>query len=149
MKVVQKIIFLFLVFLFLSNQGFAEGNRFERENLKKQAKWAFKNLLQHWQERKFFELYDKGTTTSQKLINKVDFANRMLKISWKPTIDPDKIKIQKIQILYRSYILLTCKITYEHAINSERTVTKVESFPIIFENNEWRFNLKQLIQVPY
>ncbi len=125
----------------------AYPNKYELKVIREKIEASFVGLFQMWKEELYFEMYDHGQKKSKTIIEKSEFAQRMVELKWKPTLKP--IQIQDIEIIYRNFAAIKCLIEFENKINQTQTVKKQIIFPAILENINWKFDLIQLIRSPY
>ena len=148
----KNFIKVLIIALFLSANLFvvtasAEPNPYEDKLIKNQIKASFRHLMNIWKEELYFDMYDFGQKNSQKKLSKVEFAQRMVDLYWKPTLRSGAI--EKIKLDYRSLAEVHSTIEFENKVNPERKIKKELFFIIIIENKKWKYNLAQLIKTPY
>ena len=147
-RIVLKTLVVGLFFLY-APVGADEINYYEQEVIQRDIRKTFNILIQSWQEELYFDMYDFGQQNSRKIITKESFAQRMVELKWKPGVGKKKVTIKKIKLLYRNYGLIFCDIEYHHKSIAKRHFKKEEVFPAILENNQWKFDLTQIIRIPY
>ena len=125
----------------------ADFNKHEIKIINEQIEGSFKLLVDTWNEELYFEMYDLGQRKSQKRLSRGEFAQRMVDLRWKPTLKP--IKIDKIDILYMNYAVIYFWQEFENKVNVMQKVDKYMVFPAILEGERWKFDLTQLIRIPY
>ena len=145
-KLVPALLVLVLIFTG-SNNLFAAFNKYETKVITEEIEEAFKLLIDTWNEELYFEMYDFGQRDSQQRLTRGEFAQRMVELKWKPTLAP--IKIDRIEILYLNYAVIYFWQEFENKVNVLEKVKKYLVFPVILENNRWKFDLTQLIRIPY
>lgn len=151
--VARKLTVIFAVSLmqlfFVSFPVHAGINFYEKELIRHKIEAAFQLLIQSWQEELYFEMYDFGQKESKNKLSKEEFAQRMVELKWKPGVGKANVVIKEIKLLYRNYGLVIVEIEYQHKTNTARVYRKQEIFPAILENNNWKFDLTQIIRIPY
>lgn len=140
------VIFLGSIFLVHINLS-AQPNHYEEILIKESVLDEFTTLINTWKEELYFEMYDFGSTESKSVLSLVEFAQRMVDLRWKPSLVP--LKNVDIQIVYRNYATIRFVQQYENKINMTDIVTKEMVFPATMEGNQWKFDLTQLINIPY
>ncbi len=71
----------------------------------------------------------------------------MVELKWKPTLTP--VEVDRIDILYRNFAVIYFWMELENKVNLLQKIKKYMTFPIILEKDDWKFDLTQLIRVPY
>ncbi|MDT8445701.1 MAG: hypothetical protein RRB13_02235 [bacterium] len=130
--------------------GLAEPNPYESRVIRKQILQDFKNLMDMWKEELYFEMYDSGQRASRQRLSKGEFAQRMVDLGWKPSLKAEDIR--SLDILYRNYASIHVRMEFENKINPTRKLLKDMVLSAILEGEKdrsWRFDLTQLIRVPY
>ncbi len=125
----------------------AAFNQHEIKLMTENIEERFDLLIDTWNEELYFEMYDFGQRASHQRISRGEFAQRMVELKWKPTLKP--VEIEKVDILYLNYAVIYFWQEFENKVNVMRKVRKYMVFPVILENNIWKFDLTQLIRVPY
>ncbi len=151
MKPFKRRIFLLLGFLLISQfMGtilLAQTNKYEAKVIKEGITATFNELIQMWKEELYFEMYEFGQMKSKGTLSKVEFAQRMVDLKWKPTVT--ETKIENIQIIYRNFTAINCVMEFENKVNLNQKVTKRMNFPTILEKGKWKFDLLQIIRVTF
>ena len=145
----QALIFAIL-FCLVSSPLYAEStppNKYELAIIEENVRSSFQTLMQIWKEELYFEMYDFGQRQTKKVLKKAEFVQRMVDLKWKPAIEEEKI--QKVHIIYRNFGAIHAIIKFQNKINSSYTIKKRVVFPIIMEKNIWKYDLTQLIRIPY
>jgi hypothetical protein len=122
-------------------------NQYEMEIITEKIETSFELLIDTWNEELYFEMYDFGQRNSQKRLSRGEFAQRMVDLKWKPTLAP--MKIDRIDILYRNFAVIYFWMEFGNKVNLLQKIKKYITFPIILENNDWKFDLTQLIRIPF
>lgn len=146
----MKSSWLALLFLCCLLPGFAlakEPNPYEVERIQEQITSSFKDLMEIWREELYFEMYEKGQQRSKVILQKGDFAQRMVDLKWKPRLEGEKI--EEIKVIYRNFARLTCTIPFIHKINQKRFLTKRFTLQLILEKGQWKYDLKTFIRAPF
>jgi len=140
-------VFVLLLLLLLPRLGQAAPNYYEVNIIKKQVEKSFFNFLDMWKEELYFDMYELGQKNSQTRLSKSEFAQRMVDLPWKPSLT--KPRISTIEVDYRNFTLIHCVLEMENKINSYRKVLKKYTFHVILEKGGWKFDLTQVIKVPF
>lgn len=148
----MKALYLIFAFLFciFSSHLYAEStppNKYELAIIEDNVRSSFQTLMQIWKEELYFEMYDFGQQTTKKVLKKADFVQRMVDLKWKPAIEEDKI--QKIHVIYRNFGAVHAIIKFQNKVNAAYTIKKLIVFPVTMEKNTWKYDLTQLIRIPY
>ncbi|PCI27517.1 MAG: hypothetical protein COB67_08395 [SAR324 cluster bacterium] len=122
-------------------------NVYEARIIRKQVSSSFRVLMETWKEELYFDLYDLGQHNSKKRLTLEEFAQRMVDLEWRPSLEDEVIN--KLDLLYRGLAVVHSTIKFQHKINPDRIVTKDIRFPVILEGKIWKFDLSQLIRTPY
>lgn len=109
---------------------------------------VFKEFLQLWQEERYFEMYKFGKKHSKKQISLEEFATRMVELDWVPVGLMPK-KTPEILYRYRTLLYVDANIVFRHKSYYDLQFTKQQSFLVIREDGQWRFDLLQMIHSPY
>lgn len=136
-----------LLLFFSSPAVNAEFNKHEIKIITEAIKTEFDLLIDSWNEELYFEMYDFGQRASQKRLSRGEFAQRMVELKWKPSLK--EIKIDEIKILYMNFAVICFWQEFENKVNSLQKVEKYLIFPTILESDKWKFDLTQLIRIPY
>ncbi len=136
-----------VLILFTPAPSQAHLNNYEIKVINDQIQKAFDLLIDTWNEELYFEMYDLGQYNSKKRLTRSEFSQRMVELKWKPSLKP--INIDKIDILYRNFAIIYFVQEFENKVNSLNTVEKSMTFPVVLEGEYWRFDLTQLISIPY
>ena len=145
-KPLLQLVLVLSIFLF-AGEVQAAFNKHEIKLISEKIESTFQILIDTWKEELYFEMYDFGQRKSRKHLSRGEFAQRMVDLKWKPTLKA--IKIDRIDILYHSYAVIYFWQQFEHKVNSLNRIEKYMIFPIILETNQWKFDLTQLIRIPY
>lgn len=122
-------------------------NKFEVKIMTENIQESFTLLIDTWKEELYFEMYDFGQRTSQRKLTRSEFAQRMVELKWKPSLKP--IEIDRIELLYHNYAVIYFWQEFVNKVNTLRTIRKYMTFPTILEGGQWKFDLTQLIRIPY
>ena len=136
-----------LLLSFLPMTAFCALNSFELKVIKRGVKASFNLLIDTWQEELYFEMYDLGQKKSKRELSKSEFAQRMVDLKWKPSLKP--IIIEKIHVIYRNFVAIYYIQEFENKVNSLQVIRKRMVLPMILEKEKWRFDLTQLINIPF
>jgi len=141
--------FLIAIILFstVTENLHAAFNKHEIKVIRESVEQSFKLLIDTWNEELYFEMYDFGQRASQQRISRAEFAQRMVELKWKPTLTP--IQIDKVDIPYLNFVVIYFWQEFENKVNVLKKIKKYIVFPVILENNVWKFDLTQLIRIPY
>ncbi|MDX2471026.1 MAG: hypothetical protein QNL04_10670 [SAR324 cluster bacterium] len=140
------LIFLFTV-TFCPRKLEAKPNYYEVRIVKAEVKKSFENFISMWKEELYFDMYDHGQIYSRRLMGKSEFAQRMVDLPWKPSAK--EMTIEEIEVDYRSFTLIRCVLEMENKTNPSRKVEKRYYFHVILEKGKWKFDLGQIIRVPF
>ena len=125
----------------------AQPNHYESLVIKEKILNDFRILIDTWTEELYFEMYQLGDMGSKGILSQGEFAQRMVDLAWKPTLNP--IKNEKINIIYRNFAAIEFDQEFENKVNQTQTIWKRMIFATVLENKTWKFDLKQLINIPY
>lgn len=144
-----RLALLFLTFCLLMTGANAQAafNKHETKIITESIEESFKQLINAWNEELYFEMYDFGQRDSQQRITRSEFAQRMVELKWKPTLE--QVKIDRIDILYLNFAIIYFWQEFENKVNVLKKVKKYMAFPLNLENNVWKYDLTQLIRIPY
>jgi len=145
----KSLIFLIclLVFITSSMQLSAKPNHYEEIILKQQVLKDFRELIDIWTEELYFEMYSLGNQKSKKKLTQGEFAQRMVDLQWKPTLKP--LEDEEVKIVYRNYAIIYFIQKFENKVNQTLVVRKQMMFSAVLENQNWRFDLTKIINIPY
>ena len=120
----------------------------ELDAIRKETKLVFQNFLQLWQEERYFELYEYGKRHSKIQLTIEEFATRMVELDWVPvSLLPDNNPI--INYRYRTLLYVDAAILFRHKSYIDLQFSKQQSFLLLKEKGEWRFDLLQMIRSPF
>ncbi|NQU66152.1 MAG: hypothetical protein HQ517_17980 [SAR324 cluster bacterium] len=125
----------------------AQPNNYEEQLITEKILTDFNVLIDTWKEELYFEMYQLGDSQSKSILSKVEFAQRMVDLQWKPSINP--LANVNVNIIYRNLAAIHFDQQYENKVNLTQTIWKRIIFSTVLENKTWKFSLKQLINVPY
>jgi len=140
-------LFFVLCMLLGGTLASADPNPYETRILKKQIMVSYTTLMDMWHEELYFDMYNLGQHASRKKLAKGEFAQRMVDLAWKPSLNPEEMR--KMDILYRNFANLHVRVEFENKIDPTRKLLKDMVFTAILENKHWKFDLTQLIRIPY
>ena len=146
----RKAVILFAIVLLLAHAGGVAAtqiNKYETKVIEEGIQKTFDELIQMWKEELYFEMYGFGQAKSRQILSKEEFAQRMVELKWKPALEG--VRMDGIRIVYRNFVAVHCFIEFENKVNPTRKVTKRLIFPAILEKRNWKFNLLQIIRVPF
>ena len=126
---------------------FAQLNHYEEQLIKEKILNDFHILIDTWKEELYFEMYLLGNGRSKSILSQGEFAQRMVDLQWKPTLSP--LRNETVQIIYRNFAAIHFDQQFENKVNQTDTIWKRMVFSTILENKTWKFDLKQLINIPY
>ncbi len=148
MKYLSLLILAFVIYGAISPAECQAGiNTYETKVINKQITASFHLLIDNWNEELYFDMYDFGQRNSKKQLTRAEFAQRMVDLKWKPTLK--KVKISRIKILYRNYAVIYFIQEFENKVNAAQRIEKEMIFPTLLEKKDWKFDLTQLINIPY
>lgn len=141
--------FILLVLLLGSAQIslMAQPNFYETTEIEKKILKDFNTLIDEWREELYFEMYELGTIQSKNELSKIEFVQRMVDLKWKPSLNP--IKNKEIKIIYRNFSVIHFDQEFVHKIDQSRLLEKRMIFPATMYQDGWKFDLTQLINIPY
>lgn len=145
----STIIFI-LLFFCLTGSLRAEStqpNKYELAIIEDNIRSSFDTLMQIWKEELYFEMYDFGQRETKKVLKKAEFVQRMVDLKWKPAVEKETLK--KVHIIYRNFGSVHVVVNFQNKINATYTIKKEIVFPIILEKNTWKYDLTQIIRIPY
>ena len=120
----------------------------ELDAIRKETLVVFQDFLQLWQEERYFELYKYGKKHSRNQITIEEFATRMVELDWVP-VGLLSDKKPEISYHYRTLIYVNAAIVFRHKSFFDLQLTKQQSFLLLKEVGEWRFDLLQMIRSPF
>lgn len=147
MKKARFLFLCWLVLLLWAPVLKAEPNPYETKILRKQVMTQLMSLMDMWKEELYFDMYDLGQRAAKKRLSKAEFAQRMVDLAWKPALTENDVK--SVRILYRNYVLLDVRVNFEYKLNPNRRLLKDMTLTAILEEKGWKFDLTQLIRVPF
>ena len=125
----------------------APPNKYELAIIEDNIRTSFDTLMQIWKEELYFEMYEFGQRQTKKVLKKSEFVQRMVDLKWKPAVEKEILK--KVHIIYRNFGSVHVIVKFQNKINATYTIEKEVVFPIILEKNSWKYDLTQLIRIPY
>lgn len=125
----------------------AQPNHYESQLIREKILTDFHILIDTWTEELYFEMYQLGDLGSKGILSQGEFAQRMVDLQWKPTLSP--LQNEKVTIIYRNFASIEFDQQFENKVNQTQTIWKRMIFSTVLENKTWKFNLKQLINIPY
>ncbi len=146
-KLFALLLFLLLASSLSPKKLEAKPNYYEVRIVKAEVKKSFENFISMWKEELYFDMYDHGQIYSRRLMGKSEFAQRMVDLPWKPGVK--KMTIEEIEVDYRSFTMVRCVLEMENKTNPSRKVEKRYYFHVILEKGKWKFDLGQIIRVPF
>ena len=120
----------------------------ELNYLSEQAKSAFVEFLQLWQEERYFEMYEHGKRQSRAQLTMEEYATRMVELDWVP-VGLSADKASGISFRYRTMIYMNADIIFRHKSYYDLQFNKQKSFLLLKEDGSWRFDLIQMIRSPF
>ncbi|MGK5095149.1 hypothetical protein WDW89_24460 [Deltaproteobacteria bacterium TL4] len=150
MRILQFTVSLLFIVGLLSFPSFlwSEPTEIEFKAIRSQVDTAFRDFIQLWREERYFELYEKGKLQSQRDLKPGEYATRMVELNWVPVklIEDPPIEIS---FQFRTLIYVTATIEFGHKSNESLRFKKRQTFLLLWEKNEWRFDLLQMIRAPF
>ncbi len=136
------------IFSFIPALNGRQPSPAELTAIREETRVVFKDFLQMWKEERYFELYNFGKKHSRDQISMEEFATRMVELDWVPV---DLLPEKKPEILYhyRTLIYVNAAIVFRHKSFFDLQLTKQQSFLLLKEVGEWRFDLLQMIRSPF
>jgi hypothetical protein len=125
----------------------AQTNHYESLLIQEKILNDFHILVDTWTEELYFEMYQLGDMRSKGVLSQAEFAQRMVDLQWKPTLNP--LKNEKVTIVYRNFASIQFDQQFENKVNQTQKIWKRMVFSSVLENKTWKFDLKQLINIPY
>jgi hypothetical protein len=125
----------------------AQPNNYEAQLIKEKILNDFHILIDTWKEELYFEMYQLGDSRSKSILSQGEFAQRMVDLQWKPSLDA--LKNVNVQIIYRNLSAIHFDQQFENKVNLTQTLWKRMIFSTVLESKTWKFDLKQLINIPY
>jgi len=120
----------------------------ELNYLSEQAKSAFVEFLQLWQEERYFEMYEHGKRQSRAQLTMEEYATRMVELDWVPVGLEPKIPVE-IDYQFRTMLYVNVTVLFQHKNYYDLRFPRKQSFLLIWEDNGWRLDLLQMIRSPY
>ncbi len=125
----------------------AQTNHYESQLIQEKILNDFHILVDTWTEELYFEMYQLGDMRSKGVLSQAEFAQRMVDLQWKPSLNP--LKNEKVTIIYRNFASIQFDQEFENKVNQTQKIWKRMIFSSVLENKTWKFDLKQLINIPY
>lgn len=138
---------LCLMFPAASENLSAQPNNYEAQLITEKILTDFHILIDTWKEELYFEMYQLGDSRSKSILTQGEFAQRMVDLQWKPSLTP--LRNVTVKIIYRNFSAIHFDQQYENKVNLTQTIWKRIIFSTVLENKTWKFDLKQLINIPY
>jgi len=138
----------FSLFLNISSASARELTSLELKFIENQARSTFVQFLQLWKEERFFEMYEFGKIRSKEQLSLEEYATRMVELDWIPEGLAKDTPIE-VNFHFRTMLYLNVSITFRHKNSPELQFTKQQPFLLIWEKDQWRFDLLQLIRSPF
>jgi len=136
-----------LLVAFLPATLTAQLNHYESQLIKEKILNDFQVLIDTWTEELYFEMYQLGDARTKAIMSQVEFAQRMVDLRWKPALQP--LQNIKISIIYRNFAAIQFDQQFENKVDQTQKIWKRMIFSSVLENKTWKFDLKQLINIPY
>jgi hypothetical protein len=144
----KRLIMVLVFFLFVPLPSYSQKLTHEqKQRIESDAVHTFQSIVSLWKDGKFERLYDYGYLNNQKALSKEDFTRRMknkfyqLALSWETIRDIDAEVISPRRVYVRA------KIGFKDKRGGD-TKFKNESFEMVFEGDEWRISLFEIIASP-
>ena len=150
-NVLSRLITFFCILTFfsgLSNAIARQPTPAELEAIRKETKIVFQNFLQLWQEERYFELYEYGKRHSKNQLTIEEFATRMVELDWVP-VDLLPENNPEVNYRYRTLLYVNVTILFRHKSFLDLQFSKKQSFLLLKEEGNWRFDLLQMIRSPF
>lgn len=119
----------------------------EIEQAKADATAALVEVLNLWNLEKYGTIYDRGTTTTKRLFTREDFIGRMRGLGCKTTCCYTTFELHNADYRSPRLVVVTGEVGLEW---TDRTIprfqcgSRIRSFPMTHENEEWRIDLTLL-----
>lgn len=120
----------------------------ELHHISEQAKSAFGEFLQLWQEERYFEMYEHGKRQSRAQLTMEEYATRMVELDWVPVGLETEIPVE-IDYQFRTMLYVNATVLFQHKNYYDLRFPRKQSFLLIWEDNAWRLDLLQMIRSPY
>lgn len=125
----------------------AQQNHYETQVIREMILNDFRILIDTWTEELYFEMYQLGDIRSKGILSQGEFAQRMVDLQWKPTLSP--LQNLNVNIIYRNFASVEFDQQFENKVNQTQKIWKRMIFSSVREGKAWKFDLKQLINIPY
>ncbi len=120
----------------------------ELEVIQTETRTAFEEFLKLWQEERYFEMYEHGRRQSKELIGLEEYATRMVELDWVPVgLAPQTPPV--VSFRFRTLLYVEATITFRHKSVADLQFERTQSFLMLQEDGEWRFDLLQMIRSPF
>ena len=121
---------------------------FEIEKIRTEVDRAFNNFFRMWAEEQYFELYKLGKQQAREYLTTEQFATRMVQLDWVP-VGLVQAPPFEISFRYRTLIYVDAGIKFSHKTKGALTFEKRQTFLLLWENGQWRFDLLQMLRSPF
>lgn len=148
MKPAQKLFLIFFLALLFSSPALGDPNLFEQRKIKARALEAFETVVSLWKEELYFEMYDMGSKATKGRVNKEEFSQRMVNLSWIPKGELNP-KYVKTVYKFRTMVHVSVRLQYRHKINTKEVFYRDHTFLMLQEKGAWTIDLIQVVRAPY
>ncbi len=121
---------------------------FEIEKIRAKVDQAFNNFFRMWAEEQYFELYKLGKQQAREYLTPEQFAVRMVQLDWVPVGLVQKPPFE-ISFRYRTLIYVDAGIKFSHKTKGGLAFEKRQTFLLLWEKGQWRFDLLQMLRSPF
>lgn len=122
----------------------------EVEQAKREATAALVEVLQYWSEEKYEDIYDRGTTTTQRLFSRKDFTLKMRSLGCRPACCHTTFELQSAEYQSPTLVVVTGKVGLRFAgptVPRFSCAPSVRSYVMTREAEGWRIDLTSILVV--
>lgn len=115
------------------------------DETKRLSERDFDNIIYHWKEERYDELYGFGTLSSHVRISKEGFIREMKQKKFKLMCCGDAAR--EIEVIYKSptVVYVKAKMGYK---STTKEVFHHETFRLVFEEGKWKTDIAQILRSP-
>lgn len=122
----------------------------EVEQAKSEATAALVEILNYWNAENYGAIYDRGTTTSQRLFTREDFILGMRSLGCRTTCCHTTFQLQTADYRSPTLVVVTGKVGLQFSgpqVPRFTCAPSVRSYPMTREADEWRVDLTSILVV--
>ncbi len=122
----------------------------EIEHTQSGATAALVEILKYWHDENYEAIYDRGTTTTQRLFTRKDFVLKMRSLGCRPTCCHTTFELHAAEAQSPTFVVVTGKVDLQFAGPTVPRFTcapSVRSYPMSREAEGWRVDLTSILVV--